>query len=134
MATVGIPDVTELWQGKFEVYTGSTDNMEVLQAQGQLTRVNKLVITLESRVMVITDFVCQKLNIPVPATLVNGGGIGNVQLIDLENWSVPAAGGGALGPNPNGLSVYIGNFLAADQPAVTLIFQSLLASLFTNYF
>ena len=134
MATVGIPVVTDMWQGKFEALSGSTDNMEVLQAQGQLTRVSKLVVNLESRVMVITDFVCQKLSIQVPAALANGGGIGNVELIDLENCSVVAAGGGALGPNPNGLSVYIGNFAAADQPAVTLIFQSLLASLFTNYF
>ena len=28
MATVGIPDVTEMWQKKYELYTGSTDNME----------------------------------------------------------------------------------------------------------
>jgi len=134
MATVGIPDVTNMWQKKYELYTGSTDNMEVLQAQGELTRVGKLVVTLESRVMAITDFACSKLVIPVPGPLMNGGGIGNVELIDLGPWSVAAAGGGALGPNPNGLSVYIGNFAAADQPAVTLIFQSLLASLFTNYF
>ena len=67
MATVGIPDVTELWQGKFETLSGSTDNMEMLQAQGQLTRVGKLVVSLDSRVMVITDFVCKKLTIPVPA-------------------------------------------------------------------
>ena len=33
MATVGIPDVTEMWQGRFEALSGSTDNMEVLQAQ-----------------------------------------------------------------------------------------------------
>ena len=66
--------------------------------------------------------------------LMTGGGIGNVELIDLGNWSVAAPGGGALGPNPNGLSVYIQNFAAGDQPAVTKIFQSLLASLFTNYF
>ena len=40
MATVGIPDVTNMWQKKYELYTGSTDNMEVLQAQGELTRVS----------------------------------------------------------------------------------------------
>ena len=133
MATIGIPDVTEIWQKKYELYTGSTDNMEVLQAEGQLTRVGKLVITLESPVMAITDFACRKLVIPVPGTLVNGGGIGNVELIDLENDSVAPPGGGPLGPNQNGLSVYIQNFPAADRPRVTLIFQSLLASLFTNY-
>ena len=78
MATVGIPDVTELWQGKFETLSGSTDNMEMLQAQGQLTRVGKLVVSLDSRVMVITDFVCKKLTIQVPAALANGAGIWNV--------------------------------------------------------
>ena len=134
MATIGIPDVTEMWQNNFEALTGSTDNMEMLQAEGQLTRVGKLVITLESPVMAIADFACRKLVIPMPAALVNGGGIGNVELIDLENDSVAPPGGSPLGPNPNGVSVYIQNFPAADRPRVTLIFQSLLASLFTNYF
>ena len=131
---ISIPVATEIWQDKFEALTGSTDNMEMLSVTGQLTRVSKLVVNLDSRVMVITDFACKKLVIPMPAALVNGGGIGNVELIDLGNDSVAPPGGGPLGPNPNGLSVYIQNFPAADRPRVTLIFQSLLASLFTNYF